>query len=55
MIPPSLEEWTSQGPQAHPIPDDNIFSPNFIPDPADELDYDDMDSDSDSDPENEED
>jgi len=55
MIPPTLEEWTSQGPCAQPIPDDNIFSPNFIPDPADELDYDDIDSDLDSDDDNAED
>jgi hypothetical protein len=53
MIPPTLEEWISQGPQAHPIPYDNIFSHNFIPDPADELDYDDIDSDSDSDDDHE--
>ena len=30
MMPPTLEEWTEQGPQARPLPDNNIWSPNFI-------------------------
>lgn len=29
MLPPTLEEWLSQGPQAHPIPQDSIFSPDY--------------------------
>jgi len=47
MPPPSFEEWTSQGPRAHPIPDNSIFSPNFVrPDYRSDSD---TDSDSDSD------
>lgn len=38
MMPPSLEEWTEQGPRAHPIPDDIIFSPNFVPHELDDDD-----------------
>ena len=30
MLPPTLEEWTEQGPHARPIPDNNIWSDNFI-------------------------
>ena len=29
MLPPTLEEWLSQGPRAHPIPVDSIFSPEY--------------------------
>jgi len=50
MTPPTLEEWTSQGRQAHPIPDNNIFSENFNPeDDDDENEYDDSDYSSDDD------
>ncbi len=30
MQPPTLEEWTEQGPQARPLPDNNIWSNNFV-------------------------
>ena len=42
MMPPTLEEWLSQGPRAHPIPDNSIFSPNYVRDDI-------LDDDSDSD------
>ena len=29
MMPPTLEEWLAQGPQAHPIPLNSCFHPNF--------------------------
>lgn len=31
MLPPTLEEWTAQGPQARPLPNSSIFSPNYQP------------------------
>ncbi len=31
MMPPTLEEWTSQGPRAHPLPSTCIWSPNYEP------------------------
>ena len=40
MMPPTLEEWTSQGRQAHSIPANNIFNGNFNPDDDDEIEYD---------------
>jgi hypothetical protein len=42
MIPPTLEEWLSQGPRAHELPDDFIFSPNYNPE-LDDADSDDED------------
>jgi hypothetical protein len=30
MQPPTFEDWVSQGPRAKPIPDDSIFSNNYI-------------------------
>ena len=39
MMPPSLEEWTEQGPNARPLPTNNIFSPNYQG-LNDDLDYD---------------
>jgi hypothetical protein len=30
MLPPSFELWTSQGPHAHAIPVNNIFSEDFV-------------------------
>ena len=42
MAPPTLEEWLSQGPAARPIPDNSIFSPNYV---ADDVMADDEDDD----------
>jgi hypothetical protein len=44
MMPPTLEEWTEQGPQARPLPDNNIWSPNFNG-LHEDFDYDSDDSD----------
>ena len=44
MPPPTFEEWVAQGSQAHPIPDNSIFIPNFV---APAFDSDDDDSDDD--------
>ena len=30
MMPPTLEEWTEQGQQARPLPNNNIWSPDFV-------------------------
>ena len=30
-LPPSFEEWCSQGPSAHPLPSNNIWSPQYVP------------------------
>ena len=35
MMPPTLEEWLAQGPQAHPIPLNSCFHPNFLHGEAD--------------------
>ena len=29
MAPPTLEDWTHQGPMAHPLPNNCVFSPNY--------------------------
>ena len=29
-MPPSFEEWTSQSPQARPLPSNSIFSRNYV-------------------------
>ena len=42
ILPPSLEHWLSQGPRAHPIPDNCVWSDDYVR--PDELD-DDSDSD----------
>ena len=31
MMPPTLEDWLSQGPQAHPLPSHFVFSPDYEP------------------------
>jgi hypothetical protein len=49
MLPPTLEEWTSQGVQAHPIPQNYIFSENYNVAYGEEFDYDDENSDSEDD------
>ena len=41
MLPPSLEEWTSQGIMAHPIPENNIFNDEYNAEDDDDIDYDD--------------
>ena len=41
MMPPSFEEWTSQGPQARPLPSNSNFSRNYVyEDDSDEEEYD---------------
>ena len=48
MMPPTLEEWTSQGMQAHPIPNNHIFGDNYdMEDDDDQFNYDDDDDDED--------
>jgi len=42
ILPPTFEEWVHQGPQAHPIPADSLFHPDYHG-------VDDSDSDSDDD------
>ena len=29
ILPPTFEEWVHQGPQAHPIPTDSLFHPDY--------------------------
>ena len=46
ILPPSLENWTSQGPRARPIPQNSCFHPDFVvDDDDDDVDDDDIDSD----------
>ena len=55
MLPPSVEEWTEQGPHARPLPPNFLFSPDYDPDLGDEINYDSDDGDinlNDSDDEN---
>ena len=40
MLPPTLEEWTEQGPHARPLPPNFIFSPDYDPNLGDEINYD---------------
>ena len=48
MMPPTLEEWTSQGMQAHPIPRNHIFSDEYnMEDDDEQFDYDNDDEDDD--------
>ena len=35
MLPPTFEDWVSQGPSAHPIPISSIFHPDFVHDEND--------------------
>ena len=41
MLPPSLENWTSQGRMAHPIPQNSIFNDEYNEEDVDDIDYDD--------------
>jgi hypothetical protein len=54
MMPPSFEDWTSQGPAAHPLPRNCVWSPDYVNDFIDD-DEDDNGSSSDSEDSNEED
>jgi hypothetical protein len=49
MAPPTLEEWTSQGISAHPIPPTNIFSEHYEAEDGEEFDYDDSSDDDEED------
>lgn len=52
LVPPTLEEWTSQGPNARPLPITNIWSPDYQPDNdyfSDGEDEDDYEDDADDD------
>ena len=31
LLPPTFENWLEQGPRAHIIPNNSIFSPNYVP------------------------
>ena len=43
MMPPSFEEWVSQGPQVRPLPNTSIFSGGFVYDDDDDTSDDDND------------
>jgi hypothetical protein len=46
LLPPTLVDWTGQGPRAHPIPSNNIWSDNYEGDSdVDDEEFDDVDTD----------